>query len=459
MSARRLELVGYAPPSLANITTLPSDSVRCDVKMVQLHYWSMTECQAARNRYYPTSTRHKRDANQKQLDGTKARKRHDGDGRAITGSSKDATAAASAEDTTSMSKRKKRGSDGTGHGGGVGKSRQGEVVAEFLIDVLMGGDNTAAASTGGAGAGDQNSPPPESSDGAGANTGAGRKRTRSEAVRFLASGSGVVDVAGGSGHVSLALGLRGIRSTVVDPRPNVGCLPGRDRKALRRALQKYGKKSEAEGGGKGGVDERRGGVSNTGSGEPERSAGTGGVEDALVAGSAAAAVPPVPFSSLRAWFVKKPDGVDVDFREGGTETPGLSSSGEGGAAANASDASSAPAPNGGVPVCGMCTPDGLLPSCSSIVALHPDEATGFVVDFAVEHRIPFLVVPCCVFSRLFPDRIKPGRTIEEEKGRGEVVSTYDDLIEWLRAKDPSIRVSELDFDGAHLAVWSTFERA
>ena len=39
-------------------------------------------------------------------------------------------------------------------------------------------------------------------------------------------GGGIIDAAGGAGHVSLALALRGVRSTVVDPRPNVGKLPG-----------------------------------------------------------------------------------------------------------------------------------------------------------------------------------------------------------------------------------------
>lgn len=41
---------------------------------------------------------------------------------------------------------------------------------------------------------------------------------------FFKKGTGVIDAAGGSGHVSLGLGQYGIRSTVVDPRPNVGKL-------------------------------------------------------------------------------------------------------------------------------------------------------------------------------------------------------------------------------------------
>jgi len=85
---------------------------------------------------------------------------------------------------------------------------------------------------------------------------------------------------------------------------------------------------------------------------------------------------------------------------------------------------------------------------------------GSIVETAVENEIPFVVVPCCVFSRLFPDRVKPlGEydTAEITDGGSNVVSTYHDLIDWLVAKHPSIRVTRLPFDGANLAVWSTFK--
>ena len=59
---------------------------------------------------------------------------------------------------------------------------------------------------------------------------------RHQAIHYLNKGTGVLDVAGGSGHVSLALALKGIQSTVVDPRETVGRLPGRDRKHLSKAL-------------------------------------------------------------------------------------------------------------------------------------------------------------------------------------------------------------------------------
>jgi hypothetical protein len=40
----------------------------------------------------------------------------------------------------------------------------------------------------------------------------------------------------------------------------------------------------------------------------------------------------------------------------------------------------------------MHSEDELLANCTAIVALHPDEATGIIVETAVKHRIPFVVV-------------------------------------------------------------------
>ena len=198
---------------------------------------------------------------------------------------------------------------------------------------------------------------------------------------------GILDAAGGAGHVSLALSLRRIHSTIVDPRPTIGKLPGRDRKVLKKSKSK------------------------------------------------------VPFSTYRAWFGSKPEGVDTVYREGrlSLETflpeSELSSSNNG---------------QHQLPICSMTSTDRLLPNCAAIVALHPDEATGVIVQTAVENKIPFCVVPCCVFSRLFPERINP-------RGNGGVVSTYYELIDWLVALHPEIRVTTLPFEGANIAVWATFQ--
>eukprot|EP00038_Savillea_parva_P015572 m.14343 g.14343 ORF g.14343 m.14343 type:complete len:623 (+) comp3144_c0_seq2:72-1940(+) len=80
-----------------------------------------------------------------------------------------------------------------------------------------------------------------------------------------------------------------------------------------------------------------------------------------------------------------------------------------------------------------------------IVGLHPDEATDAIVDTAVAHRLPFAVVPCCVYSRLFPDR----------RVRGDPVSTWSQLCEYLLNKHPAVQATRLPFPGQNLAIYCT----
>lgn len=142
----------------------------------------------------------------------------------------------------------------------------------------------------------------------------------------------ILDVAGGAGHVSLALALRNVKSTVIDPRSTVGNLPGRDRKAL--------KKSQKD-----------------------------------------------PFFGVyRAWFGARPDGVDTFFREGCKDYFAKTSG------PRSLDSIFEPGDGEGIPVCTIDSQDKLIANCSAIVALHPDEATGVIVETAVMYRIPFVVV-------------------------------------------------------------------
>jgi hypothetical protein len=142
---------------------------------------------------------------------------------------------------------------------------------------------------------------------------------------------GILDAAGGAGHVSLALSLRGIQSTVVDPRPTIGKLPGRDRKVLKKSKSK------------------------------------------------------VPFSTYRAWFGSKPKGVDTIYREGRTSLETFLPESE------RSEHNPLGVDDDGqqLPICSMDSNDKLLPNCAAIVALHPDEATGVIVQTAVQNKIPF----------------------------------------------------------------------
>lgn len=173
---------------------------------------------------------------------------------------------------------------------------------------------------------------------------------------------GVLDVAGGSGHVSRALSRMGIHATIVDPRETIGKLPKRDRKYYQTATA------------------------------------------ADVCGD---------IHVCRAWFGCKPANADDCHR-------------------NTDQAA---------------VPTFAFTETSAIVALHPDEATDSVVQVAVQHQIPFVVVPCCVFYRLFPHR---------RRSNGESVSTRSDLLEFLQDKDPSIQRTTLPFPGSNTILWSRF---
>jgi hypothetical protein len=243
------------------------------------------------------------------------------------------------------------------HGGGIGKRKQAEHISNFLIHVMM---YKLGATL-----------PPSESWGTSAPSGSKLK----EAITILNHGSGVVDAAGGAGYVSLTLCMAGVRSTVVDPRENVGRLAKKDRKVYHRAIR-----------------------------------------EAL---QGPFCQPILPYQSLRAWFAGKPNGVDTSFRHPDQDD---------------------------IQVCSRSHP--LLQECSAIVALHPDEATDFIVDMAVAKRVPFVIMPCCVFSRLFPHRRRPDTS--------DPVCTYDDLVAYLMSKDKSIRKTILPFQGANIALWATF---
>ena len=196
-----------------------------------------------------------------------------------------------------------------------------------------------------------------------------------DSVLQLSGGSGVVDVAGGNGWLALAFAKKGIPATVVDPRPSVGCLPKRERRALRRALGGRNKNKRTE---------------------------------------SIVHAPPKPtmFGKRQAYFGVKPDLCSE------TEVP-------------------------------LCNPEvsPLFQNCSAVVALHPDQATGSVVEFAVQHKKPFVVVPCCVFSDLFPGRLNKD---------GTTVSTREEFILYLKNLHTSIKTIELGFKGANVAVYSAW---
>jgi hypothetical protein len=86
-----------------------------------------------------------------------------------------------------------------------------------------------------------------------------------------------------------------------------------------------------------------------------------------------------------------------------------------------------------------------LKTCHLLIGLHPDQAAGDIVDYALSKNIPYCIVPCCVYSQLFTKR---------KLKDGTVVTTYDQLIDWLCEKDDRARVATLDLEGKNKVVYS-----
>lgn len=86
----------------------------------------------------------------------------------------------------------------------------------------------------------------------------------------------------------------------------------------------------------------------------------------------------------------------------------------------------------------------LFADCSVLVGMHPDEATEAIVDAALTLGKPFAIVPCCVMSRVFPDR----------KCRdGTPVDTYETFVRYLLEKHPSVQRAFLPFAGRNKVLY------
>ena len=83
--------------------------------------------------------------------------------------------------------------------------------------------------------------------------------------------------------------------------------------------------------------------------------------------------------------------------------------------------------------------------CEVLLAMHPDSATGAVVETAISLRKAFAVVPCCVFSYMFPDRKTPD---------SNTVATYDELVDYLESLGKGvIKRASLPFEGRNTVLY------
>ena len=93
----------------------------------------------------------------------------------------------------------------------------------------------------------------------------------------------------------------------------------------------------------------------------------------------------------------------------------------------------------------------LLQHASLFVGMHPDQATEQLVQYAVMHEIPFVVVPCCVFLRQLGGHRRVVGTMKWAKApvqkRDKLVATYEEFLDYLQAKDGRIQRHFLPFHG------------
>ena len=90
----------------------------------------------------------------------------------------------------------------------------------------------------------------------------------------------------------------------------------------------------------------------------------------------------------------------------------------------------------------------MVQNASLLVGMHADGATEAIVDAAIRLKRPFVVVPCCVFPRLFSDR-----TIEEQDGSMVQVRTHEQFCQYLLQKDCRFVREVLPFEGRNVAIW------
>ena len=85
---------------------------------------------------------------------------------------------------------------------------------------------------------------------------------------------------------------------------------------------------------------------------------------------------------------------------------------------------------------------------SLLVGMHSDQATEAIIDVALSLDVPFAVVPCCVHASTFPHR---------RGADGSEVISYQQFIDYLIAKHPSIQKTFLPFKGRNQIIYRTLE--
>lgn len=93
----------------------------------------------------------------------------------------------------------------------------------------------------------------------------------------------------------------------------------------------------------------------------------------------------------------------------------------------------------------------IIPTTTLLLGLHPDECTEDILDAALEHDLSVAIIPCCLFTSLFPSRTikRSSNGVDKEVP----VTDYDDFIQYLLDKDESLQLHTLPFEGKNKVIY------
>ena len=325
----------------------------------------------------------------------------------------------------------------------------------------------------------------------------------------------VLDVAGGKGDVAIPLRVRGVRCGIVDPRVvdlegtklmrnvqyHIGEMRGATKtgRAIVRRLRAHEAAARAV------ENDPFASTANADSIVPPSGDGGGAsVLELLPSGADGLPIPPLRLPDIfREWFTA--DGVysapaaaavtsSTDVKEAAEGTAavvaGSSVAEEGSAIVPPPKVSKGRRSGRRQQMCAVAAESAALTyakrMCDVVVGMHPDQATEPILDFALKHKKPFAIVPCCVFPRENPHRrvVMPAVSAPSEATRDAAVEganaeggaaladssngcattcsneavpveSYEQFIEYLLQKAPAgrIRKAVLPMEGRNIVLY------
>lgn len=319
------------------------------IKLIQCSFWEPHQCQAARNKFCVFASKKSAEKHEKNKL-IKKKQMMNQDNNKNNEYKKQKKEESNPTNAVSTEEEGEERRDLVIHGanGDIGKRDRGTIVGNFFLSCMMKKKQNTL-----------NEESYKTID---------EKEISRETNEWLNQGSGVMDIAGGMGHVSLALGLIGIQSTVIDPRSAVGKLPKRDRKVLRKKFKEYERSIDDKNdvsANNSNTNDDDDGVNNINQIQqqplptPPPTTSITKATKTSQSFTTVQRIPPILFKSKRAWFAERPKGVDVRFRES-SSVPSNNNKNSSMDCIGCDDTEEIE-----VPVCSLCSPDNLLSTCTA----------------------------------------------------------------------------------------------